>query len=504
MPRKKTPTYELKRRKLPNGNLSENFYARLPDESGKRQYVSFGSDYKIAQKKLKDELAKRAKQKALAEETKPSKEEVQSFLKYVREKHFLGCEEKGAKLSDNPKYLLNPLFLRAKNSTKVRYGITRARSVNNILRRLLIDCNDEIGLCQFNKIKKPDVVNLKNRLESGKLADNFKTVPMKNSVLECLSSIYSYIKEHDPSVEYNPFRDKELRFEEDEEIREPLNRLQVQALFPSEQEINAKYRKQRMEDERLTRETAIQKIKKKNISDKAKESFITMIKKQSDGRLKKIEEEPDFTTTTFYFFFLFCLATGCRKGEARALQYSSFRDFPYVRIERSFNTERNSRNDIGLPKMKIQRVIFLCDTLKEKLSYCKPVLTSIQNNTREYSKAAEAFVFSEDEDGMKPLGITQLWNHWNTFIRAMGFTTNRITFHFLRHTFESMLDSEPDVKEAWIAKYCGWENPNESRTQRKYRQKKNPFEPDKNLEKLAEVIERVYFKSRAFEKGLEQ
>ena len=125
-------------------------------------------------------------------------------------------------------------------------------------------------------------------------------------------------------------------------------------------------------------------------------------------------------------------------------------------------------------------------------------------NYYEYIKAADAFVFSEDKDGMTPLGITQLSNHWDTFIKAMGFTTNRITLHYLRHTFESELDKEPDVKEAWIAKYCGWENPNETRVQRRYRQKKNPCERDPNLEKLSEVIERVYFQSKIIEEGLSQ
>ena len=476
MPRKKEQSYKLSPRKLPNGNYTDNYYARIPDETGKkRKYVDCGPNLKLAKGVLKDKLAEIEKKRAAISSEQKTENKVQSFLEYVKEKHFLGCEKKGTRLSDNPEYLRNPLLIRAKNSTKIRYGITRARDVNNLLRRLLIDCNDEIGRCPYNHITKLQVVNLKNRLDSGELSDAFKSASMKNAVLECLSSIYSYIKEHDPSIEYNPFRDKELRFEEDEAIREPLNKLQIQTLFPSEEEINIKFRKQRIEDEKLTRKLAIQKIQKKSISDKEKESFITMIEKQSDGRLRKIEEEKAFTTTPFYLFFLFCLATGCRKGEARALQYSSFCEYPYVRIERSFNTERNSRDDIGLPKMKKQRLIYLCDTLKKKFEYCKPVLTSIQNDTREYCKAANAFVFSEDEDGMNPLGITQLWNHWNTFIRAMGFTTKRITFHYLRHTFETVLDAEPDVKEAWIAKYCGWENPNETRVQRRYRQKKRFF-----------------------------
>lgn len=502
MPRKKIQTYELKRRKLPNGNLSENYYARLPEENGKkRKYVPFGSDYKTAQKKLKDELAKRARQKALTEETKPTKEHVPSFLEYVREKHFLGDDKKGTRLDDNPEYLQNPLYLQAKNNNRKRYGKRYARKVNGFLRRLLIDCNDEIGACPFNKITKPQVVALKNRLETGPLSSNFKSAAVRNTVLDILSSIYSYIMENDPLVEYNPFQ-MVKRFDEEDKIREPLNLAQIQMLFPTEEEINYKFKSLRIEEENQTRAIAIKKIQDKSILESAKEGFITMIMKESDQRIEKIRNEKAFTSTPYYLFFLFCLATGCRKGEVRALQYSSFCDFPWVRIERAFNTERNSREDIGLPKMKKQRIIYLCPTLQEKLSYCKPVLTSIQNNTRLYQKAPDSFVFSEDPEGKTPLGITQLWNHWNTFIKAMGYTTNRITFHYLRHTFEFLLDKEPGIKEAWIAKYCGWENPNESKVQRNYKRTKNPFEQDDNLRTLADAVERIYFKSRVIEKGL--
>lgn len=503
MPRKKEQTYELKQRKLPNGNLSTNYYARIPDENGKRQYVSFGPNIKNARVLLKQKLAEIEKEKTAASLKQPEEAKVQTFLEYVREKHFLGADKKGTRLDDNPEYLQNPLYLQAINNNRKRYGKRYARKVSGFLRRLLVDCNDEIGLCPYNKITKAQVVALKNRLETGTLSSNFKTAAVKNTVLDILSSIYGYIMDLDPSVEYNPFQ-MVKRFDEEDKIREPLNLAQIQMLFPTEDEINYKFKRLRIEEEKQSRAIAIKKIQDKSISESAKESFITMIMKESDQRIEKIEKEKAFTSTPYYLFFLFCLATGCRKGEIRALQYSSFCDFPWVRIERAFNTERNSREDIGLPKMKKKRIIYLCPTLQKKLSYCKPVLTSIQNNTLLYQKAPDSFVFSEDPEGKTPLGITQLWNHWNTFIKAMGYTTNRITFHYLRHTFEFLLDKEPGIKEAWIAKYCGWENPNESKVQRNYKRTKNPFEQDNNLRTLAEAVERIYFKSRIIEEGLSQ
>ncbi|MCQ2411626.1 MAG: site-specific integrase [Sphaerochaetaceae bacterium] len=495
MPRKKQETYEIFRRTLPNGNESKQFYARIQDENGKRRYVALGENKKLAKTKLSEVLIEVQKKKDALSTAKEETQTRTTFLEYVENSHFLGNKERGKRLEEKPDYLLNPLFLRAKNSSRERYGITRARCVNNLLRRLLIECNDELGSLQYNKITKKDVIALYFRLETGSLSDNFKTPSIKNALLDCLSSIYGYLMETEPEVEYNPFRTIK-RFSENEKIREPLNRSQIQFLFASEQEINYKYRNQKITEEKETRQKAIEKIQVKDISENEKKSFITMIEKQSDSRIEKIKREPNFTDTPFYLFFLFCLATGCRKGEARALKYSSFKDFPWLRIERSFNTERNNIEDIGLPKMKKQRIIYLCETLQRKLSFCKPVLTSIQNNTLVYTKPENAFVFSEDKEGRFPLGITQLWNHWNTFSEAMGFTDNRITFHTLRHSFEATLDSEPNIKEAWIAKYCGWDNPNESPVQRNYRRTKNIFEKDANLILVADAVERIYFQSR--------
>lgn len=126
----------------------------------------------------------------------------------------------------------------------------------------------------------------------------------------------------------------------------------------------------------------------------------------------------DHANGEFGLYPLFLLYTGCRRGEALALQWQDI-DFENdtITIKKAIEYAQN-QGKIKLPKTASGvREIPLLEVLKEKLPRDKP---------------AEDYIFGEK----RPYSETMIKKRWNKYLKE---TQLNITQHQLRHTYATML-----------------------------------------------------------------
>lgn len=127
-----------------------------------------------------------------------------------------------------------------------------------------------------------------------------------------------------------------------------------------------------------------------------------------------------------YAFILLC--TGCRRGEALALQY---RDIDYVRnvihITKSISYKSNFPNVTSTKTDNSERSVVLLDQLRDKIPSGKP----------------DDFIFG----GKEPMKLSQFKCAWKHYKDAAGLTD--LTPHMVRHGYASILhEAGIDAKDA--------------------------------------------------------
>lgn len=136
---------------------------------------------------------------------------------------------------------------------------------------------------------------------------------------------------------------------------------------------------------------------------------------------------------TYRLFFTFIYWTGCRKGEAQALQYTDFKDGT-VHIWRQWTPKLQFSE---LKTDASERTLKLSDALQADLS---PLLERCSEDS--------PFVFG----GIKPLSIATIQWHWEHAIAKSG--VKRIKIHDLRHSFASnMICSGANIVA--VSRYLG-------------------------------------------------
>ena len=137
-------------------------------------------------------------------------------------------------------------------------------------------------------------------------------------------------------------------------------------------------------------------------------------------------------------FFTFLYWTGCRKGEAQALQYTDFSPDGYVRI-------RQQWTDAGLSDLKTEssaRTLLLPDAVQAVLS---PLLARCDE--------AHPFVFG----GASPIPKSTIRYHWERSRKLAP--VKPIRMHDLRHSFATnMINGGANIVA--VSKYLGHANVN--------------------------------------------
>ena len=482
MARQKTKTpYKIAKRVLPNGKESNEYYSQVRNEFGKKKWLRLGPNYKEAEKKLKIEVAEIAsKKEALKEEElfdERKKNNRQTFLDYLKENHYFEPE-------------LNIQYVFFKRTGRESYGLHHSKLVASVFHRLFDEdkANDPLGRIPYREITHNDCVELWKRLEN---SDIFITNGVRFRVLDILSSTYKFIQKDERDLVVNPFRTiAPFNDKAERKDREGMTVDQIKLLFADENTINEKVVQYLI---RTDEEKTAEKISKIENSGKTEVDKKRLIKDLQTWKEKKRKtfESYRFTDTDYYKYFRFIMGTGLRGAECRALQYSSFVQFPYVLVDRSFKEQNSRTESIDNPKWGKKRIVFMCDSLQKMMDYAKPLKYDIYSNKHEFSAAPDAFVFS-NTGGKSPLCATEIRKRWTMFVCAMGFEKHLFTPHSLRHSIAGLM-MDNGIPEWFVVKWCGWETSTTNKMVLNYAKKKWNYEYPEFRELIAPVIEENFF-----------
>ena len=343
--KRKNLPYKIKRRVFSNGTESKDYYAQVRDEYGKKKWLKLGTNYKQAEHELLSyvETISQLRKGIAYEKSLPNYGET--FLEYIDRQHYFEPEQ-------------NAQYVFYKKTGQESYGLHHSKQVANYFHRLFDEdkANDEIGKIPYREITHDDVLRLWQRLENSTI---FKTNSVRNRLLDMLSSTYRFIMKDDRDIAENPFRTVSPFDEKNEtKQREGMTVEQIKLLFTDEDTINSKitdYLIKQNENEAQRKAEQIQSSDKSDIEKKRLLSNLNTWKRKKNASYKEYR----FTDTQYYRYFLFMLGTGIRGAECRALQYSAFSQFPYVRIEKGFKEQNSERTSIAEPKWGKKRIIYL-------------------------------------------------------------------------------------------------------------------------------------------------
>lgn len=479
----KTP-YKIDKRILPNGKESAEYYSQVRNEYGKKIWLKLGQNRKDAEKKLKAELALiSAKKEVLKAEgllAEQKRNNRQPLLDYLKENHYFEPE-------------LNVQYIFFKRTGRESYGLNHSKQVASYFHRLFDEdkANDPIGKIPYREISHDDCVELWKRLEKSTF---FKTNGVRNRLLDMLSSTYKFIQKDERDLEENPFRTI-TQFDEKKEQkeREGMTVEQIKLLFADEDTINTKVVRYLINSDEISTAEKISKIENSGKTEVEKKRLIKDLLTWKEKK-KKIYEAYKFTDTEYYKYFRFILGTGLRGAECRALQYSSFVQFPYVLVDKSFKEANSKIESIGEPKWGKKRIVYLCDSLQKMMNYVKPTKFDIYSNRHEFMASPGSFVFSQD-GGKSPLCTNEIRRRWTMFVCAMGFEEHLFTPHSLRHSIAGLM-MDNGIPEWFVVKWCGWETSTTNKMVLNYAKKKWNYEYPEYRDLIAPVIEENYFSEK--------
>lgn len=478
--KRKNLPYKIKHRILPNGNESKEYYAQVRNEYGKKIWLKLGTNYKQAEHDLLYivETISHLRKGISYEQSLPNYNET--FLEYLIRQHYFDPEQ-------------NVQYVFYKKTGQESYGLYHSKQVANYFHRLFDEdkANDEIGKIPYREISHDDVLQLWQRLENSTI---FKTNMVRNRLLDMLSSTYRFIMKDDRDIAENPFRTVSP-FDEKKETkqREGMTVKQIKLLFADEDTINSKITEYLIKQNDEEAQQKAERIKSSNKSEIEKKRLLSNLNTWREKKNTSYKEYR-FTDTQYYRYFLFMMGTGIRGAECRALQYSAFSQFPYVRIEKGFKEQNSKITSIDDPKWGKKRIVYLCDSLQKMMEYAKPQGFDLYKNKTIYSQPSDHFVFSQD-GGNSPLCANELRRRWTMFLCAMGFEKHLFTPHSLRHSIAALM-MENGIPEWLVVQWCGWETSTVSKMVLNYAKKDWNYEYPEFEKLIAPLIEDKYFSTR--------
>ncbi len=305
------------------------------------------------------------------------------------------------------------------------------------LNRLFNTFNDEIGSCIYYNISMDETNKFKERLLNYDL-----TATAKNSIIEALRTVYSYLMRKDKYITFNPFCEIKVEF------------------FPTK--FKKKYVFAPYEIYYLFNKDLLQKIEPKYFSR---------------------EQWDRFLNSDFFLAFKFAAYTGMRTNEITALIPSQIKDDRIVTINRAFKDKTGKV--VRLPKNNQSRTIILCDEaykcIAEKLEIRK-------NNEFIFQTKFHTHLYN------------RYTNNWTNFrkeiLNAFDIEIGNLKFtpHGLRKSLNTNLlrYSSLKLKESLIRAYCGWSDAPNSLTP--VQEKHYTTYSNTDLNTVAREIQRIYVK----------
>lgn len=334
-------------------------------------------------------------------------------------------------------YENNPKYKMALNNEKMSYGVTHAKQVGRLLRRVFETYADPIGNLPYNQITKADVIALRERLANYEMPNS-----MKNEFMKAIRSVYTFWGS-DETISFNPFI-KSLAFND----------------FP------------------------------RNTKDERDVFSVDELRTIFSKKILKLMYPDDkewlkFLESDYFASYKFGALTGMRSAEIRALCSAQIQNDRILIVNRAFKEKNTKTSSIGKPKQNKSRVIVLCDS----------AYNIIRDNL--YVEDEYDYIFKNDT-GNNALEVSKWNKKWVYFIGKIQaklpqvFSNRYFTPHCLRKTLNTLLINKYHCNNELVVDYLGWGESGNQTALSKVQREHYLITKAQDLLPIAQTIERMY------------